>query len=410
MLPLLLEENPLVITGMGTVCGTGVGVDRLFEKVSAGQSVAAWLDSHVAPDGVQLAACHAPEPSDSGINRKMDRAVRLAADAAREAMRQAGLIRGEFDARRLGVIIGSSRGPLEKWDESLRRMGEGKRLLPSSSANSALASCSGALSLEFGARGPCLTVSGACASGAAAMIVGAEQILLDNADVMLVGGTEATLQPLIVRQLHAAGILGFDADPAQTCRPFDRRRNGMLLGDGAGCLVIESLSSARKRGAIPLARLRGWAMGAEAETRTGTDAGGENLRHIVRLSLGNSGLEPEAIDYLNLHGTGTRQNDLAEATAIRSVFSDSLAHLSLSSTKPITGHCLGASAALEAIICVEAIRHGVVPPTMNCDEPDPECGINVTPNIFAQRDIRVAMSLSAGFWGNQAALVIGRMK
>jgi 3-oxoacyl-[acyl-carrier-protein] synthase II len=209
-------------------------------------------------------------------------------------------------------------------------------------------------------------------------------------------------------EIPATGILGSHADPRRACRPFDVTRNGTLIGDGAAFVVLESLESAHRGGVPVRARLVGWAMGAEATHRASPRDDGEGLLMVMQRALRVAGLGPEEIDYVNTHGTGTPLNDKIEALAMRRLLGDRVRHVACSSTKPVTGHCLGASAALEAVVTVMALREQLAPPTANCRELDPECSLDVVTGRARPMDMRVAMSNSLGFWGKNAALIFER--
>jgi 3-oxoacyl-[acyl-carrier-protein] synthase II len=233
----------------------------------------------------------------------------------------------------------------------------------------------------------------------------AQALLLGEADIILAGGAEAPLIPVVLEQFEAAEILGAHKFPQRVCRPFDVTRDGTVIGEGAGFLVLETLASARRRGVPCLARLAGWALRTEAHDRAGMDASGKSLAEMMQRALASAGLPAAAIGYINTHGTATPLNDLTEARAIQKVFQNCVPSPACSSTKPVTGHCLGASAAIEAIITIEALRQQVAPPTANCLQPDPACAINLIREHAHCQEMKAAMSIAAGFWGNQAALI-----
>ncbi len=395
----------VVITGMGVCTAAGASVDELWRNVLAGYSPAAWRD---LADGSRLAVCAVPElpplPPGAPHLRHVDRSVRLAHSSAAHAWRDAGLDAAAPDPGRIGIMCGTSRGPHEAFAQSLSDAASG-RVHPRSAPNTSIATLSGALSASFGALGPCLTLSATCASGAAAIAHGAQQILLGTADVVLAGGAEAPLTDVVLAQLQSARVLGSDDDPRRTCRPFDRSRNGTVLGEGAAFLVLESLECAQARGARVLARLAGWALGSESGERTGAGESGEGLGRVMRQSLALADLPASAIGYVNLHGTGTILNDRIEPRALERVFGDHLAGLPCSSTKPVTGHCMGAGAAIEAVISILALRSGALPPTLNCIDKDPECRLDIITCAPRARSIAAALSTSSGFWGVNAALV-----
>jgi 3-oxoacyl-[acyl-carrier-protein] synthase II len=339
-------------------------------------------------------------------SQKLDRCVLLALGAAGQAFTDAQLHVSPPENARLGIIAGTSRGPIQKWTEMIDRLRGGSRSLPPTlGANSTLACLSGTLSMAFEAGGPCVTVSATCASGANAIVLAAQQILLGEADVMLAGGADAPLQDVIIRQLLSVGILGSHADPARTCRPFDATRNGTLLGEGAAFLVLESPASARRRGVPIHARLAGWALGSDHSHRTAPREDGEGLLQVMRRALASAGLTPEQLDYINAHGTGTRLNDRLEVVALRRLLGQRLDQVPCSSTKPVTGHCLGAAPALEAVLSILALQHQCLPPTANWTEPDADCPIDMVPGSARPAPLQVVMSNSLGFWGCNASLL-----
>ncbi len=400
-----LKECPLVITGMGAVSAAGGGVHALWTAAEQGRSLARFLEFE---EGC-FAGCKVSEktigPGKSSLLRKADRSAQLAVAAAEEAWAQAGLKLGGVSPERIAVFAGTSRGPVGKMLESAARL-EIDRVLPSSAASSTIASLSGTLAVTLGACGPALTVSAACASAAAAMALGAEQLLLGHADVVLAGGAEAPLQPLVLAQLRSAGVLGEATNAEQICRPFDRNRNGTVLGEGAAFLVIETEASARKRNATVLAKLSGWAFGAESGERTGISEDAASLVRTMQKSLALAGLKPEAIGYVNAHGTGTELNDRQETVACQRVFGAQTPPIS--SIKPVTGHCMGAAAALEAVVCIEALRRGVLPPTPNWQTPDPDCALDIIAGKARSVPVEHVLSSSSGFWGNNATLIFSK--
>ena len=403
----LLRDNPIVVTGMGGISAAGDSAAALWEAAVAGRGTAAWREFEMGTQSARFAVCGAPDLEflgpESRPARKMDRAAQMACLVAHQAWQQAHLA-GAYRAEQMGVIAGSSRGPLGKIQESCESLGRTK-YPPSLSANCAFGSLGGMLAQAFKLKGPGATLSATCASAAFAIGLAAEQILLGKADMMLAGGAEAPLHPVILAQLSSAGVLGFHEDARRTCRPFDATRNGFALGEGGAFLVLESARAAARRGIRPLAHLAGWAVALDDSGRARVNADGSGLIGVMRRALQAAGLGSEKIDYINAHGSGTKLNDLAEARAVRELFGDRAATVPCSSTKPITGHCLGATPALEAVIGIEAITHQMIPPTANCHEPDPHCSINVQPLTARPACISTIMSNSLGFWGYHASLI-----
>ena len=400
----MLRREPVLVTGAGAFSAAGAGTATLWATAMAGRSAAQARDFVGDAAAARFAVCAAPEVDTTGPEmrpfRKMDRCVQMAFVAAAEAWRQAD-IAGAYAPERIGVMVGSSRGPLHRCGEGA----DGTSLrppAPSMAAGTTFAAVSGALARTLGCKGPGSMVSATCASSAFAVAAAAEQIVLGNADAMLVGGAEAPLQPALLAQLQAAGVLGSHPEPGRTCRPFDLERNGMVLGEGSAFLVLESARTAAHRRAPALARLAGWAVGMDDTSRTGVNPQGTALIRVMQRALQVAGLTPGHVGYLNAHGTATRQNDAAEAQAVLRVFGDGVP---CTSTKPITGHCLGATAALESILCIEALRCQRIPPTVNCETPDPLCPINVRPSPVPPSRMDAAMSNSLGFWGYHASLL-----
>jgi len=403
----LLREKPIVVTGMGSFSAAGDSIDALWSQASAGRSLAAWRQFENGHGKLHFPVCSAPEIEISRPEmrpiRKLDRSVQMAWLAADQAWQQAGLTNG-YSPERIGIMIGSSRGPLGKRIEFLRQS-EGK-VKPSMASDSTFGSLTGALAQSFKLKGPGASISATCASAAVAIGLGAEQILLDRADAMLVGGTEAPLESALLEQLEATGTMASHEYAECACRPFDVNRTGIVIGEGSGFFVLESAERAAARGAQPLAQLVGWALTIDNCGRTGVDQEGSALLLTMKNALQMAEFCPGDIDYINAHGTGTRLNDSAEANAVRFLLGARAENeVACTSTKPVTGHCLGATPALEAIVSVQAMRHQIIPPTANCASQDPACNINVQPLTPRPAKLSAVMSNSLGFWGYHASLV-----
>ncbi|HEU6448005.1 MAG TPA: beta-ketoacyl-[acyl-carrier-protein] synthase family protein [Verrucomicrobiae bacterium] len=406
----LLRDNPVAVTGMGAFSSAGNSVETLWNAAVAGQGLAAWQEFDFENESLRFAVCTAPALDATSPQmhpvRKMDRCVQLAWVAAEQAWKQAQL-EGAYPATRIGIIVASSRGPFSKRNESFKAVGRHK-YPPSLSANSTFASLGGALGLALKIRGLGATVSATCASAAFAIGMAAEQILLGNCDAVLVGGTEAPLQSAILAQLHSAGVIGSHEEAQKTCRPFDLTRNGLVLGEGSGFLILESAAAATARKAKIFALLTGWGLSLDNAGRTSVSEDGAGLLQVMEHAMNLADATVEKIGYINAHGTGTKMNDAAEASAVKTLFGEHAAALPCSSTKPVTGHCLGATPALEAIIAIEAIRRGIAPPTANCVQLDPHCPINPLSTGSKATDISMAMSNSIGFWGYHGSLIFAR--
>lgn len=396
------RADPIVITGLGALTCAGPSVDDLWQAALASE-----VHVNEGPQQLEHTTCgisQIPQPAEiQRLVRKGDRLLPLALHAAGEAWRDAGL--AETTPTRVGIIAGTSRGPIQRVIDLAETHRDHRPRL--SSALHSIHSClSGTLAMRFQARGPSLTISSACTSGAVAIALAAEQLLLGKADVMLAGAAEAPLTPFVLHQMAAAGFLGHhDEDPRFACRPFDRSRNGTVVGEGAGFMVLERASSAKTRGATIHAHLSGWSFASEAEHRATPNPDGHGLQHVAREALHQAGLTALDIAWINTHGTATHANDLAETHAIQGLHMQGIPS---SSTKPITGHCLGATAALEAILAVQAAKTGLLPPTATLREPDPACAIALVQDRPFFTTGSHMLSLSQAFWGKTAALILSK--
>ncbi len=393
----------VVITGLGGICGLGNDVASIWNEMRAGRSAIGPLVNNELHDLKVRIGAEIKALPDHGIDRKqmvtMDRFSVLAVIAAREAMRQSGLSAADGDPLRFGTSVGVGVCGWEAIEENYRAiLLEGRtragiftvpKVMPSAA--------SGQVSINLGLRGPVFGVTSACASANHAIASAVDQIRLGRADVMLAGGTDAPLVWAILKGWEALRVLAPD-----TCRPFSADRQGLVIGEGAGMAVLESYEHARARGATILGEVAGVGMSADASDIVApTIEGPENA---MRLCLADAGLNPEDVDYLNAHGTGTKANDQIETVAIKRVFGEHAYKLSLSSTKSMHAHCFGASGALEMIACVMAMKEGVVPPTANYREADPDCDLDITPNTARERPVRAAVSNAFAFGGTNAVL------
>ncbi|MEO5757475.1 MAG: beta-ketoacyl-[acyl-carrier-protein] synthase family protein [Mesorhizobium sp.] len=393
----------VVITGMGGICGLGTNAPAIWNEMRAGRSAIGPITNSPLHDLKIRVGCEIKTLPDHGIDRKqlvsMDRFSLLATIAAREAMRQSGLISTEANTYRMGTVVGVGVCGWEAIEESYRAiLIDGKnragiftvpKVMPSAA--------SGHVSMNLGLRGPVFGVTSACSSSNHAIASAVDPIRLGRADVMVAGGTDAPLVWGILKGWEALRVLAPD-----TCRPFSADRQGLSLGEGAGMAVLETYEHAMARGATILAEVAGAGLSADASDIVAPTVEGPTA--AMRACLADAGLNPEDVDYLNAHGTGTKANDMIETAAIKRVFGDHAYKLSVSSTKSMHAHCLGASGALEMIACVMAIREGLVPPTANFREPDPDCDLDITPNVARERKVRAAISNGFAFGGTNAVL------
>jgi 3-oxoacyl-[acyl-carrier-protein] synthase II len=407
----------VVVTGIGCVCPLGNDIDTTWKNLCAGRS---GIDRITAFDPSPLESRIAAEvkgfdPSVS-IGRKeirhMDRYTQFAAVATYEAVRSAGLSIPILPAERSGVLVGSGLGGI---GTLLSEIGVYERsgplrispfLIPMMLSDSA----SGQIAILFGAKGPNHSISSACATGTNAVGEAAEIIRRGSADLMITGGAEATIQPIILAGFGVMGALSKNNEnPSQASRPFDKHRDGFVPGEGAGILILEELEHARARRAPILAEVLGYGTTDDAHHISAPLADGSGAAACMQGALDQAALPPTAVDYINAHGTGTQLNDKSETLAIKNVFGAHAYTLAVSSTKSMTGHLLGAAGGLEAAFSVLALRDGVIPPTINYETPDPQCDLDYTPNRSRKKDLRVAMSNSFGFGGHNASLIFGRL-
>lgn len=399
--------EPVVVSGLGAFTAAGAGTSALWDSVLAGVSPACWYEPS-KPGGPRFPVCAAPDPSSNEPKlrrlRRADRLVQLAGAGAWEAWHDAGLPESELTPERVGIFAGTSRGPIGSILHSQASYAAEERLAPTIALNTTFACLSGALSLLFTVRGPCLTLSAACASGGAAIALAAQQVSAGVVDIALAGGAEAPFYDFVLAQLQNARVLAHHAEPHLACRPFDAQRCGTVLGEGAAFLVLESLSSARQRGAAIYAQIGGWAVGAEGNERTGISAHNQSLRQQINHALTMADVSANARLYVNAHATGTDLGDRLETEVINRIAQRN-SEILTSSTKAVTGHCMGAAAAIEAVISVLALKHQCLPPSANCFEQASDCALRLVRERPMNCQVDAVLSNSAGFWGNNAALV-----
>jgi 3-oxoacyl-[acyl-carrier-protein] synthase II len=406
-------KQRVVVTGMGVVTSLGTDLQTFWTNLVEGKSGVSRIESFDTSDyPTQIAAeikTWTPEDyMDKKDARKMDRFVQFAVAAGRMALQDAGLRIGEnADPERTGVIVGSGIGGLASWEEQHKILLEkGPRrvspfFIPMMIANMA----SGQISILFGAKGPNTTAVTACATGTHSIGDSFRLIQRGEADVMICGGAEAAIRPIGMAGFCAMRAMSTRNDePEKASRPFDAQRDGFVMGEGAGVLVLESLEHAQRRGAPIYAEVIGYGMSGDAHHITDPDPDGAS-RCMTR-ALRDAGIPPEEIDYINAHGTSTPVGDKSETLAIKKTFGDHARKLAVSSTKSMTGHLLGAAGGVEAVVLALALKHGVLPPTINLEHPDPECDLDYVPNRARRADIRTALSNSFGFGGHNATIIM----
>jgi len=412
------EARRIVITGMGVVTSLGFGIDPFWENILAGKSGVSRITSFDASKFTTRIAAEIRgfNPADYMERReakRMDRFVQFSVAATRMALANAGFIIDEQNACGVGVLIGSGIGGILTIEEQFKVLLEQgpDRISPFFIPKLISDMASGQVSITFGAKGPNSTVVTACATGTHALGDAYQIIRRSDAEAMIAGGAEAAISPLGLGGFCAARALSTrNDDPEGASRPFDATRDGFVMGEGAGVLILETLDSARQRGARIYAEIIGYGLSGDAYHITAPAPEGEGAARAMKMALRNARIKPEEVDYINAHGTSTIPNDRLETAAIKTVFGEHAYKVAISSTKSMTGHLLGAAGAVEAIICALAIRDQVVPPTINYHTPDPECDLDYTPNQARPRTINVAMSNSFGFGGHNATLILRKVE
>ncbi|MBB4824474.1 3-oxoacyl-[acyl-carrier-protein] synthase II [Sporosarcina luteola] len=411
-----METRRVVVTGVGAISPVGNTAEASWEAVINGKSgigPLTRLDSEQFP--VKVAA----EVKDFDIEeyiprkdaRKMDRFTHYALAASIMAMKDAGLEIDEELAPRAGVWIGSGIGGMETHEQQFKTFQEKgyRRVSPFFVPMMIPDMASGQVSIHFGARGINSCTVTACASGTNSIGDAFEVIKRGDADVMITGGTEAPITTMAVAGFCANTALSLNPDPATASRPFDKNRDGFVIGEGAGMLILEEYEHAVKRGAKIYAEIVGYGSTGDAHHITAPAPEGEGAARAMQQALDEAGIRPDQIGYINAHGTSTPYNDLFETIAAKTVFGDHAYKLAISSTKSMTGHLLGAAGGLEAIFTVKALQEGILPPTTNYETPDPECDLDYVVNEARKADVEYALSNSLGFGGHNASLVFKKI-
>jgi len=403
----------VVITGMGLVIPTGIGVETAWKNVCAGKSGIGFV-TRFDTNGFETKIAGEvknfnPESYiDKKEIKKMDLFIHYAIAATKEALEDAQLNITPENSEHIGVIVGTGLGGLpsiEKYHKVLLERGPGRItpfFIPMLIANLA----SGQIAIQFGPKGPNTCVVTACATGAHSIGDAFRAIVYGDAEAMIAGGTEANITPLTIGGFNAMKALSTRNDePERACRPFEKNRDGFVIAEGAGILILEELQFALKRNAKIYGELVGYGYTGDAYHITAPSPDGDGAIRCMRMAIKDARLKPEDVDYINAHGTSTPLNDLTETIAIKKVFSDHAKRIPISATKSMTGHLLGAAGSTEAIFAILAIRDGIIPPTINYEEPDPQCDLDYVPNVARRQPLNIAMSNAFGFGGTNATLV-----
>lgn len=407
-----MEKRRVVVTGIGAVTPLGNDAETTWKNIIAGQS-GIDIVTRVNPDDFPAKVAAEVKDFDPSLFidrrevRKMDRFTQFAVAAALMAVKDANLDIHESNAERVGVWIGSGIGGMETFEQQFEIFQQRgyRRVSPFFVPMMIPDMAAGQVSIILGAKGINSCTVTACATGANSIGDAFKVIQRGDADVMITGGTEAPITKMSFAGFCANTALSTNPDPKTASRPFDKNRDGFVMGEGAGIVVLEELEHALRRGAKIYAEIVGYGATADAYHITAPAPGGEGGVRAMRQALQDAGLKPEDIDYINAHGTSTEYNDKYETEAIKEVFGDHAYKLAVSSTKSMTGHLLGATGAVEAIFSVLAIRDGIIPPTINYETPDPECDLDYVPNEARKQDVRAVLSNSFGFGGHNATLI-----
>lgn len=408
----------VVVTGIGLVIPTGIGVETAWKNVCEGKSGVGLLtrfdtNGFETKIAAEVKNFNPELYIDKKEIKKMDLFIHYAIAATKEALEDAQLAITPETSERIGVIVGTGLGglpSLERYHKILLEKGPGRIspfFIPMLIANLA----SGQIAIQFGPKGPNTCVVTACATGAHCIGDAFRAIVYGDAEAMIAGGTEANITPLTVGGFNAMKALSTRNDePEKACRPFEKNRDGFVVAEGSGILILEELEFALKRNAKIYAELVGYGYTGDAYHITAPSPDGEGAVRCMRMALKDGGLKPEEVDHINAHGTSTPLNDLTETVAIKTVFGNHARKVPVSATKSMTGHLLGAAGSTEAIFTILSIHDGILPPTINYEEPDPQCDLDYVPNVSRRKPLKVAMSNAFGFGGTNATLIFKKFE
>ncbi|WP_284139431.1 MULTISPECIES: beta-ketoacyl-ACP synthase II [unclassified Virgibacillus] len=407
-----MENRRVVITGVGAITPLGNDVQTMWDSLIAGKSGVDFV-THVNKDefpakvAAEVKDFDAAKYMDKKDARKMDLFTQFAVAAAKMAVEDAKLVIDESNAERVGVWIGSGIGGMQTYEDQFRKFLEKghRRVSPFFVPMMIPDMAAGQVSIQLGAKGINSCSVTACASGANSIGDAFKAVQRGQVDYMIAGGAEAPITNMSFAGFSSMKALTFNEDPTKASRPFDKHRDGFVMGEGAGLLVLETLDSALARGANIYAEIVGYGATGDAYHITAPAESGEGAARAMKQALEDAQVNPESVDYVNAHGTSTDLNDKYETAAIRDVFKDHADQLAVSSTKSMTGHLLGAAGGVEAVISVKTIENGMIPPTINYETPDPECDLDYVPNEARKQAVRFVMSNSLGFGGHNVSLL-----
>jgi len=413
-----MSSRRVVVTGLGMVSPLGIGVEKSWQALLQGKSGVGKI-TKFDPTGfdTQIAAEVKDFVPENFIDKKeikrMDIFIQYAMAAAVMAMEDAQLKITPADAHRVGVVVGAGLGGLttiEAFHKTLMERGPG-RISPFFIPMLIVNEAPGQISMRFGAKGPNTSVVTACATGNHNIGDAWRMIQRGDADAIIAGGVEATITPLAVSGFNAMKALSTrNGEPEKASRPFDKNRDGFVMGEGSGIIILEELTRALDRGAKTYAEIVGYGLTGDAYHITAPSPDGEGAARCMQMALSSGGIAPEEVDYINAHGTSTYYNDIYETTAIKTVFKGYAKKVPISSTKSMTGHLLGGAGGVEAIFTILTLCQGIIPPTINYETPDPDCDLDYVPNVARKADVRLPLTNSFGFGGTNAVLAFKRFE
>lgn len=406
-------EKRVVVTGIGAITPIGLDVDSTWASMKAGKHGFSLIDAfdpteYKAKIAAQIRGFDPKDYMEKREFSRMDRYSQLAMVAAEEAVQDAGITDGSVDPERLGVVVGSGVGGISTTEnETLTLDKKGpKRVNMLTVPKMIVNMAAGNIAIKYNAQGCCLNIVTACSTGTDCLGEAYRQIKYGMLDMVIGGGAEAAITKLSISSFIQLTALSDSQDPDSASIPFDKRRSGFVMGEGAGILVFEELEHAKARGAHIYCEVTGYASTCDAYHMTAPDPDGKGIMRAMRMAMEQSGVD--TVDYINAHGTGTPYNDKTETTAIKSTFGEGAYHIPVSSTKSMTGHMLGAAGAVEAIACIKTIEEGFIPPTVGYQEKDEECDLDYVPNEGRKVDVRTALSNTMGFGGHNSTIAMAR--
>lgn len=402
-----MDKRKVVITGIGVISALGSNKDEFWEGLINGRCGITEIDlfdvtNYRTRTGAQIKGFNPEKHFDKKHLKRMSRCDQIGVVAAREAIKDSGLDLDKADRKRIGVVLGAGAGGMLSVEKYRKALYEGKRPQPSLLIPYSTSVTTDYIALEFGFNGPRGTIATACSSSSTSIGYAMDMIRHNEAEIVITGGSDAMCT------LTYAGFNSLRAVDPDRCRPFDKNRKGLSLGEAAAILILEDINHAKKRGAKIYAEMAGYGIACDAHHMTAPESSGEGAARTIMSALSDAGISPSDVDYINAHGTATYHNDIAETKAIKTVFGEYAYKIPVSSIKSMIGHCLGAAGGIEAAATALTIYNGIIPPTINYSTPDPNCDLDYVPNTAREKDVNIAISNSLAFGGNNTTIVMKR--